>query len=447
MTRRPGKGSGPDQPAGPHPHIWYPFSPIVDGRPAPPRVVSGRGAFLQLEDGRSLVDCISSWWVNLHGHAHPHIADAIRAQALKLEHVVFAGFTHEPAEALAERLVGLLPRGLTRVFYSDDGSTAVEVALKMAHQHWRNRGEVRRTFVAFDGAYHGDTFGAMSVGARSAFSQPFDELLFPVERLPFPATWIGDETCDEREDVAVATLEARLAGDTGHTDVAAVIIEPLVQGAGGMRMCRPSFLRRVHEVTRTHDVLLVFDEVMTGFGRTGARFACERAGVEPDLVCLAKGLTGGFLPLAATVASTEIYESFVGGDPGRTLWHGHSYTANPLGCAAALASLDLLEENAEVFRGMEAHHLAFLDTLADLPVERRRVTGTIAAFDLSAGGPGGYFDPVAAALKERALDKGLLLRPLGNTVYLMLPYCVTDGDLSTVYAAVRELVREVTEPR
>jgi adenosylmethionine-8-amino-7-oxononanoate aminotransferase len=431
-----------------HPNLWYPFSPISDGPPLP-KVVSGDGAILRLEDGRSLVDCISSWWVNLHGHAHPYIADAIATQARTLEHVVFAGFTHEPAEALAERLVGLLPGGLTRVFYSDDGSTAVEVALKMAHQHWRNRGETRRTFVAFEGAYHGDTFGAMSVGARSAFSGAFDELLFPVERLPFPDTWIGDETCDEREDAAVALLEARLADkdrarDADHTDVAAVIVEPLVQGAGGMRMCRPSFLRRIREITRAYDVLLVFDEVMTGFGRTGARFACERSGVEPDLICLAKGLTGGFLPLAATVASTEVYESFAGGDPRRTLWHGHSYTANPLGCAAALASLDLLKENAEAFRGMETQHLAFLETLADLPVERPRVTGTIVAFDLVVGGPGGYFDPVAAALKERAPDKGLLLRPLGNTVYLMPPYCVTEGELSRVYDGVRELVREVT---
>jgi adenosylmethionine-8-amino-7-oxononanoate aminotransferase len=420
--------------------------------------VSGEGATLRLEDGRSLIDCISSWWVNLHGHAHPYIAQAIHAQAQKLEHVVFAGFTHEPAEALAERIVGLLPEGLARVFYSDDGSTAVEVALKMAHQHWRNRGEPRRTFIAFEGAYHGDTFGAMAVGARSAFSAAFDDLVFPVERFPFPDTWVGDETVGDREEAAVAAVEARLAGGRdagghdarardsarGHTDVAAVIVEPLVQGAGGMRMCRPSFLRRLREVTRAHDVLLIFDEVMTGFGRTGEHFACERADVEPDVICLAKGLTGGFLPLAVTVASNQVYESFVGGDPSRTLWHGHSYTANPLGCAAALASLDLLEENAGAFREMEAHHFGFLETLADLPVERRRVTGTIAAFDLTTAGPGGYFDPVASRLKERAPDKGLLLRPLGNTVYLMPPYCLTEGERSEVYEGVRELVREVT---
>jgi len=428
---------------GSDPHLWYPFSPIGGG-PPPLRVVSGQGAKLHLEDGRSLIDCISSWWVNLHGHAHPYIAEAIHAQARKLEHVVFAGFTHEPAEALAGRLVGLLPGGLTRVFYSDDGSTAVEVALKMVHQHWQNRGEARRTFIAFEGAYHGDTFGAMAVGARSAFTSAFDEFLFPVERFPFPDTWIGDDTCDEREKAVVSALEARLArGRTaGHSDVAAVIVEPLVQGAGGMRMCRTPFLNRLRDVTREHDVLLVFDEVMTGFGRTGERFACERAGVEPDVICLAKGLTGGFLPLAVTVASAEVYESFGGGDPKRTLWHGHSYTANPLGCAAALASLDLLEENVDAFRGMEAHHLAFLDTLADLPVERPRATGTIVAFDLTTG-TGGYFDPVAAKIKERAPDRGLLLRPLGNTVYLMPPYCLSDEERREVYKGIRELVREV----
>ncbi|MDH3424394.1 MAG: aminotransferase class III-fold pyridoxal phosphate-dependent enzyme, partial [Gemmatimonadota bacterium] len=265
----------------PHPNVWYPFTPI-EGMATPLKVVGGRGARVVLEDGRELLDCISSWWVTLHGHGHPAIADAIHAQALELEHVIFAGFTHEPAERLAEALADMLPGDLSRVFFSDDGSTAVEVALKMAYQYWVNRSESRQTFLAFEGAYHGDTVGAMSVGAESAFTGVFGELLFDVERLPFPSTWIGDEGAPEREAEVLETLRARLAAT--DRPVAGVIAEPLVQGAGGMRMCRADFLRGVRAATAEAGTLLILDEVMTGFGRTGARFACERAGVAPDLI-------------------------------------------------------------------------------------------------------------------------------------------------------------------
>jgi adenosylmethionine---8-amino-7-oxononanoate aminotransferase len=421
-------------------NVWYPFS-TIGSMPEPLRVVAGEGATLRLADGRSLIDCISSWWVNIHGHSHPRIADAIHAQARTLEHVIFAGFTHDPAERLAESLAAMLPGSLSRVFYSDDGSTAVEVALKMAYQHWQNLGERRPSFVAFDGAYHGDTFGAMSVGSRSAFTAAFGDLLFRVDHLPFPATWIDDADVEAREDEAIQRLEARLSDR--NAPVAAVIIEPLVQGAGGMRMCRDVFLQRVRRATERHETLLVFDEVMTGFGRTGRRFACERAGVEPDIICLAKGLTGGFMPLAVTVANSEIYESFSGTDPDKTLWHGHSYTANPIGCAAAIASLTLLEENEPRFRAMEGHHVEFLTRLDPRRTRRRRATGTIAAFDLETGRAGGYFDPVGDEIKRRTLDKGLLLRPLGNTLYVMPPYCLTDDERTRVYDGILELIDEV----
>ena len=422
-----------------HPNVWYPFTPI-EGMATPLKVVGGRGARVVLEDGRELLDCISSWWVTLHGHGHPAIADAIHAQALELEHVIFAGFTHEPAERLAEALADMLPGDLSRVFFSDDGSTAVEVALKMAYQYWVNRSESRQTFLAFEGAYHGDTVGAMSVGAESAFTGVFGELLFDVERLPFPSTWIGDEGAPEREAEVLETLRARLAAT--DRPVAGVIAEPLVQGAGGMRMCRADFLRGVRAATAEAGTLLILDEVMTGFGRTGARFACERAGVAPDLICLSKGLTGGFLPLAVTVASERVYQAFVSREAAKTFWHGHSYTANPLGCAAALASLELLRENAEAFQGMEAHHRAFLARLDPALTERPRVTGTIAAFDVRTRGTGGYFDDIGDEIKRRTVDKGLLLRPLGSTLYLMPPYCVTDEEREQMYAGVLGLVRD-----
>ncbi|MGD2047170.1 MAG: adenosylmethionine--8-amino-7-oxononanoate transaminase [Gemmatimonadota bacterium] len=435
-----GGANGPTPGEGPHPNVWFPFT-TIEGMPTPLKVVAGKGSRIQLEDGRSLIDCVSSWWVNILGHANPHIAEAIHRQALELEHVIFAGFTHEPAERLAATLAGMLPGDLSRVFFSDDGSTSVEVALKMAYQYWVNRGERRPTFLAFEGAYHGDTFGAMAVADESEFSSVFGDLLFGVERLPFPDTWIGDDTVEEREREILERLRARV-GDPARP-VAAVIAEPLIQGAGGMRMCREEFLRGVRRITEEAGTLLILDEVMTGFGRTGSRFACERAGVEPDLICLSKGITGGFLPLAVTVASTRVYETFVSREPAKTFWHGHSYTANPLGCAAALAAMELLDDAEPVFSGMEAHHRGFLERLDPELTERPRATGTVAAFDLKTGGAGGYFDDVGHVIKQRTLDKGLLLRPLGNTVYFMPPYSLTEAEREWMYEGTLELVQEV----
>ena len=418
-------------------HVWHPFTQEATA-PLPVPVVAGSGAVLRGADGREYLDLIASWWVNLHGHAHPAIAEAIAAQARCLEQVIFAGFTHAPAVELARRLTSLLPGDLDRVFYSDDGSTAVEVALKIAVQYWRNRGARRERFIAFEGGYHGDTFGAMSAGRGSGFFGPFEGMLLPVDQVPFPATWEGDPEVEAREAAALAALDDLLERSGDAT--AAIILEPLVQGAGGMRMCRPGFVAEVVRRARARGVLVIFDEVMTGFGRTGSLFACLGVGVTPDLVCLSKGLTGGFLPLSATVVREPIYQGFLDPEFDKAFAHGHSFTANPLGCAAALASLDLLLEPSTQarIRAIEARHRELVAALEDIPrATRGRVTGTIAALDVAAG-ESGYTAAVAQRLKAWFLDAGLLIRPLGPTVYLMPPYCVTDAQLDRAYAGIRE---------
>ncbi|NGP86984.1 adenosylmethionine--8-amino-7-oxononanoate transaminase [Fodinibius halophilus] len=423
-----------------HPNIWYPFT-ILKEAPTPVKIESGDGLWLELEDGRRIMDCISSWWVNIHGHAHPKMAKAIADQAKKLEQVIFANFTHDPAEKLAEQVTEQLPGTLNRVFFSDDGSTAVEVAMKMAYQYWRNKGEERKKFICFEGAYHGDTFGAMSAGERSVFTEVFEDLLFDVEFLPYPDTWMGDDTVAEREDKIIRQLEEML--DENLETYAGIMIEPLIQGAGGMRMCREDFLQKLHWVNRQFDTLLIFDEVMTGFGRTGDWFACRRAQVEPDLIAVAKGLTGGFLPLSLTIASDAIFEAFNSSDPIKTFWHGHSYTANPIGCAAGLASMELMHENEPVFSEMEQWHREELDKFRDHPkLKKHRVTGTIAAMEIDNEDADGYLNPAANRIKKKCVDKGLLIRPLGNVVYLMPPYCTTRDQLSTMYNGILELHEE-----
>ncbi|MGA1474070.1 MAG: adenosylmethionine--8-amino-7-oxononanoate transaminase [Prochlorothrix sp.] len=424
-----------------HPNVWHPFTQAKTA-PPPLKVKAAQGVWLELEAGQRLMDCISSWWVNTHGHSHPHIAQAIAHQAQTLEHVIFAGFSHEPAEKISEKLAQKLPGDLNRVFFSDNGSTAVEVALKMAYQYWQNQGEARSTFLAFEGAYHGDTFGAMAVGERSLFTAAFEDLMFGVEFMPLPQTWWGDETVEEREQQILAAIRAQF--EQHPQQYAAMIIEPLVQGAGGMRMSRPEFLRQLVQVCREAGVLVILDEVMTGFGRTGAWFACERAGVEPDLICLSKGITGGFLPLAVTVATEHIYQAFYSDNPQHTLYHGHSYTANPLGCAAAIAGWDLMEQNEPRFRGMEALHRRGLAALQALPNGRRgRVTGTSAALE-GAGDRSGYLSQWGLQVRQKARERGLLLRPLGHVLYILPPYCITEAELNWVYEQVAAILKELS---
>jgi adenosylmethionine---8-amino-7-oxononanoate aminotransferase len=427
-----------------HPHIWQPYTQAKTA-PEPIEVKFGKGLWLELADGRKIADCISSWWVNLHGHAHPQMVEAIARQAAQLEHVIFAGFTHEPAQQLATQLVARLPEKLTRVFYSDNGSTAVEIALKMAYQYWTNCDTPRRRFMAFEGAYHGDMFGTMSVGARSIFSDVFQDLLFDVDFCPYPDTWDGDRDVLEKETACLAVIRAKLSnGDNGY---AGIIIEPLVQGVAGMRMCRPEFLQQLRDLATEFDTLLIFDEVMTGFGRTGADFACNRSQVQPDLICLSKGITGGFLPLAVTIATEKIYDSFYSDDPAKTLYHGHSYTANPLGCAAALASLALLAQNEPIYTQMEQWHRQHLTELAHKypQLTKLRVMGTIAAIDINNHDKAGYLNNVGRKIGHHAIAHGVLLRPLGNVLYLMPPYCITESELAWVYRQIDLVLADVLD--
>jgi len=401
-------------------------------------VRAGHGPWLELADGRRVLDAISSWWVTLHGHGEPTIAAAIARQARKLEQVIFADFSHDPAVTLAQRLCRAWP-GLDRLFFSDNGSTAVEVCLKMALQYWHNRGEPRQQLVAFDGAYHGDTFGAMALGARSLFTVPFDPLLFAVARCPCPSTWWWDDTVEDREQSALRHLDQLL-----ETPTAAVIIEPLVQGAGGMTMVRPGFLQQVARRVQGAGSLLVADEVMTGFGRTGALFASQRAGIEPDLVALSKGLTGGFLPMAVSLARESIHQAFVADNPQHTFFHGHSFTANPLGCAAANASLTLLNAHPERYQGFADRHRPHLETLARLPgLEHPRLCGTVAAVDLRVSQPG-YLHQAGRQIQRACLGEGVFVRPLGHVLYLLPPLSMNDEQLEQCYGALGRAVQGVT---
>ena len=402
-------------------HVWHPYTRAT--APVPLAIASASGAYLHTTDGRAILDAISSWWVTLHGHAHPAIAAAIGAQAQTLEHVIFAGCTHAPAVELAERLARLAPTGVERVFYSDDGSTAVEVALKIALQYWRIAGEHRNLVVALEHAYHGDTFGAMSVSARGVFTAPFGPLLFDVARIPDPSS--GD---------TLAELDELLAREGDRC--AALILEPMLMGAGGMRMYDAATLAAIVRRAAHGNVLVIADEVLTGFGRTGPLFASEHAQLAPDLLCLSKGLTGGFLPLGATLVAERVADAFDGAPPYGTLYHGHSYTANPIACAAALASLDLLDATCASRReSIAAAHREGLARVATHPrVHDPRSLGTVAAFDLE--GDVGYLSNAAAGLALFALEHGILVRPLGNVVYLLPPYCTTPREIAQAFDVI-----------
>lgn len=416
-----------------HPNIWPPFTNLAK-EPFPLKIKSAKGAYLELEDGRKLLDAISSWWTNLHGHGYPALVEAIAQQAATLDHVLFAGISHNPAEQLAEALCKELPPSLSRVFYSDNGSTATEVAIKMALQYWQNIGQPRKRIIAFEGAYHGDTFGAMSVGGRSVFNAHFQEHMFQVDFIPFPETWEGDTEVEDKEEAAIDALELLLAKH--EEEVAAIIIEPLMQGAGGMRMCRTEFLQKLHWTQRQFETLLIFDEVMTGFGRTGALFAFEKAQVTPDILCLSKGLSGGTLPLAATVVSEDFYAHFQdAADPYKTFYHGHSYTANPIACASGLASLELLlqreEDGLRSYERTDQLLLELFNDLKDHPkLAHPRKLGNILAFDLAGEGKEDrYLADIGFEIKKNAPEHGLLIRPLGNCLYVLPPYCIIQQDV------------------
>lgn len=406
--------------------IWHPFTQHAL-RPNFPKVVRAEGAHLITESAERIIDAISSWWVITHGHCHPRIVAAIQSQANALDQLIFAEYTHEAAEQLATKLIRLAPVGLAHVFFSDSGSTSVEVALKMALGYWRHIGEARHRVIVLSGGYHGDSVGAMSVGERGVFTEAYEPLLFDVARIPFPT--LGQESASLD---ALETLCKR--GDT-----AAFIVEPLVLGAGGMLMYSPQVLAEFHRTCAKHGVLFIADEVMTGWGRTGTMFACEQAGISPDIACYSKGLTGGALPLAVTLCRHEIFMAHYSQDRRRTFFHSSSFTANPIACAAALANLEVWESEQTLVRVAELVKMQTeqLDMFRDdARFENIRQTGTISAMDLKTA-DGGYLAKVGPKLSTSFRDAGVLLRPLGNTIYVLPPYCVSRNDLETVYGAIR----------
>lgn len=434
--------------------LWHPYTQMQSAPPPVP-IVRAEGVYLYTEDGRRILDGISSWWVNIHGHSHPTLTRALADQAQRLEHVMFAGCTHAPAVELAEHLVRVLPAGLTRVFYSDNGSTAVEVAVKLAWQYWANQGRHQRNvFVGLERAYHGDTVGAMSVSADSVFTRAFTPLMFPVRRVSDPYCF----RCPmglTRARCAIDCLGGLEAELQRHGEsVAAVIVEPMLQGAGGMIVWPSEFLAGVRRVCDQYGTLLIADEVLTGFGRTGRMFACEHAGVSPDIICLSKALTGGCLPLAATVVTDAVFEAFLSADHSRTFFHGHSYTANPLACAVALASLQLFQETPvleEVHR-IEQQLAAGLERLREPPIVGDvRHIGAVAAVELTGPDgvrrPDGYLDQIGPRLAAAFLERGLLLRPLGNVLYFMPPYVISASEVEWVLSQISEVLRELGEPR
>ncbi len=419
-------------------HIWHPYTQH-ENEHDPILVTSAKGATLTTSDGREILDLVSSWWTCVHGHAHPELNAALARQAEAMEHVMFGGFTHSSAIHLAERLSQLLPEDLSRVFFSDNGSTAVEVALKIAFQYWRNRGDTGRNgFLAFEGAYHGDTLGAMAVGRGCGFFNLFQDLMCPVTPLPYVETWVDDETMEAREAEALANIDRILDGD--GRNAAALIVEPLMQGASGMRVCRPQFLKEVVARTRAAGLLIIFDEVATGFGRTGTMFAFEQVGVVPDIICLSKGLTAGYMPMAVTVAREQLFQAFLSDSFDQALPHGHTFTANPLACAVSLRSLELFDEERtleKVERISERHDQALAGLMEHKRVSRPRKLGTLLAFDLVGGGEG-YKSDESLVLRDWYLANGLNIRPLGPCVYLLPPYCISDDELKRAYTGLIE---------
>ncbi len=407
--------------------VWHPFT--QHGlEPAPKRIVKTDGAYLTDEDGHSVLDAISSWWVITHGHRHPRIMDAIRTASETFDQIIFAEYTHEPAEELAKGLIRVAPPGLAHVFYSDSGSTSVEVALKMALGFFHNTGAPRSRIAVMEHGYHGDTIGTMSAGERGVFNAAYAPLLFGVDSIPFPRPGREQETLDAFEQLCRGK------------QIAALLIEPLVLGPGGMQMYPPHLLAQWQRIAEAYGSLLIADEVMTGWGRTGTLFACEQAGVTPDILCVSKGITGGALPLAATLCSAEIFGAHVSTDRSRTFFHSSSYTANPIACAAALANLAVWDSEPVAARigALERMHRERLAPFRSDPrFANVRQTGTIAALDLNVP-QSGYLSEAGPRLRAFFRDRDCLVRPLGNVIYLMPPYCVTSADLDRVYAAIDE---------
>ena len=414
--------------------VWHPFTHLKYAE-APVHIVRGEGAYFYDNDGNKLLDAISSWWVNLHGHCHPYISQKVADQLHLLEHAIFSSFTHEPAVKLAERLIGHLPENQSKIFYSDNGSTAVEVGLKMVLQYWHNQGVSKKKFIAFENAYHGDTFGGMSVGARNVFNNAFENLLFDVIHIPLP----DEENIEQIKD----TLTNWFAN---HHDIAGFIFEPLVQGAAGMMMYEAKYLNELITLCKENHVICIADEVMTGFGRTGEFFASNYLTHKPDIICLSKGLTGGYMPLGVTSCAQFIYNSCVSDDKTKTFFHGHSYTANPTACSAGLASLDLMEkeETWKQIRMISSANQAFAVKLKNHPkLKDCRVQGTILALEINTEEHTHYLNNASESIAGYFLKKGVIVRPLGNILYLIPPYCITETELNQVFDVMTRFLSEL----
>jgi len=411
--------------------IWHPYTQMKTASPPVP-IVRGEGALLFDENGKKYIDGVSSWWVNIHGHSHPYIAQKVAEQLTKLEHVIFAGFTHPTAVELAERLLAILPDNQQKVFYSDNGSTAIEVAIKMCLQYWNNQGQTRTKMLAFKNAYHGDTFGAMAVSGRSAFTAAFDSLLFEVEFIDLP---------DAENIVSLKSQISSL-----KSQLACFIFEPLVQGSGGMIMYEAQYLNELIAHCRNEGVLTIDDEVFTGFGRTGKSFAANHFNEQPDIMCFSKGLTGGTMALGLTTCTQQIFDVFLSDDKLKTLFHGHSFTANPVACSAALASLDLFLDpaTAENIERIKNAHAQFAERVKHHPkIKTVRQTGTIIAMEWETGDNTSYFNSLRDRLYHYFLNAGIILRPLGNIIYILPPYCITDADLNYIYSKIEQALGEI----
>ena len=420
-------------------NIWHPFTQakLADH---PILITRAKGTRLYTQSGDEIIDYISSWWVNTLGHCNDEIVELICEEVKSLDQIIFAGFTHKNAIKLSESLLKELSH-LSRIFFSDNGSTSVEVALKMAYQYNKNLSYEKNKFLAFDGSYHGDTIGAMSLGKGSKFFNLYEDLLFEVDFIPYPFTYEGDDDIELKEERALAHLNKLLDSNK----ICAFILEPLIQGAGGMRVLRVSFLNKLLHILKQKDILIIFDEVMTGFYRTGSLFAYNKLDIEPDIICLSKGLTAGFLPLSLTVCKEYIYEAFLGDNFSKALVHGHSFTANPISCAIASKSLEILKrENTKenIDRIIFTHKQGMQILKKSKYLNNFRQMGTILAFDLKVE-DSGYNAKISTELKRKFLEKKALIRPLGNVIYIMPPYCMSDEELYKGYEIIDEVINSL----
>ena len=414
-------------------HLWHPYTQHKTAA-LPIAIKKGKGALLWDENDKEFIDAIASWWVNPYGHSNTVIADAIYKQLTTLEHVLFGGFTHEPAILVAEKLIEILPKNQQKIFFSDNGSTAVEVAIKVALQYFFNKGEKRTTIIAFENAFHGDTFAAMAASGISFYTQAFQGMFIDVVRIPVPVKG--------QEKESFEALKKAIKSN----NVAGFIFEPLVQGAAGMVMFEPESLEELIRICKENNVLTIADEVMTGFGKTGKTFAMDYLVEKPDMMCLSKALTGGTIPMAITTFTSDIFDAFYNDDINKALFHGHTFTANPTGCAAALASLELLqtdEMQANIIR-VNQRHLDFQERIKQHPkVTTTRVLGVIFALEIKTESSASYYGSLRNKLYDFFIENGVILRPVGNIVYILPPYIITDEQLQKIYQVVENALEIV----